>query len=125
MKFSHSIGPHGCTVRFSERPDQSIRDCLKRNGFRWEPREGIWYRRRVKGFADLVGALDRMLNPGRPDGNCWICGSPEGRFRPRGAAAPVWCDACNAKQREQEARALDPLGVDQAFEDACRDTCGL
>lgn len=123
MKFSHSIEPYGCSVRFPERPDQRVRDCLKANGFRWDPRAGLWFRRRVQGIADLLAALDRMLNPGRPDGQCWTCGSPEGRFRARGAATPVWCDACNAKQIEREAH--DPMGFDRACEDQCRDACGL
>lgn len=30
---------------------------------------------------------------------CWICKSPDGQFRNLGAATPVWCDTCFAKEQ--------------------------
>ena len=33
--------------------------------------------------------------PRKPDGACWKCKSPEGRFRSMGAFTPVWCDDCH------------------------------
>src|SRR5262249_19998081 len=69
---------------------------LKATGFRWSPSAGLWWRRRISGAADFLGALDRALNPGRPDGACWVCRSPDGFFRSEGPATPVRCDACQA-----------------------------
>lgn len=40
----------------------------------------------------------------KPDAPCWICKAPEGFFRARGAATPVWCDACNAEQCKNDIR---------------------
>ncbi len=33
---------------------------------------------------------------------CWDCGNPEGRFRPYGAATPVYCDTCHATHQAKE-----------------------
>ena len=63
---------------------------------------GLWSRQRIKGAADLIDAIDRMLNPNRPEGKCWKCGEP-GRFRGYGAATPVYCDACDAAERARRA----------------------
>jgi hypothetical protein len=121
LTFKSGIGPDGVRVTFSEKPPDAIRSILKANGFRWSPVGGLWWRRAVKGAADFLGALDRAVGPRRPEGACWACGAPEGYFRPHGAATPVYCDACHAKRQEQP----DPMGVDRAYEDACRDACGL
>lgn len=40
----------------------------------------------------------------RPVAPCWICHAPEGYFRARGAATPVWCDACNEEQSKGDVR---------------------
>lgn len=70
---------------------------------------------------------------------CWICGDAGGKFRPMGAAAPVWCDACHAKQNTSapgyglrhfrpaatSASAEDGCCSDSAYEDRCREACGL
>jgi hypothetical protein len=95
LTFKHSIQPRFVSVTFSAKPDERIRDMLKAHGFRWSP-AGHWWRSRVEGAADFLAALDRALNPGRPDGACWRCSSPQGFFRPQGAATPVYCDACYA-----------------------------
>jgi len=120
------------SLAFESKPAEGIRDMLKRNGFRWSPAAGRWWRRGCKGAADFCAALDRALNPGRPDGACWDCGSAEGFFRPYGAATPVYCDECYQAHRDQEraqssARRCqdDPMGVDRLYEDQCRDMCGL
>jgi hypothetical protein len=127
LTFTHSIGPD-VRIRFSEKPNACNRSLLKANGFRWSPASGQWWRPRVKGAADFLMALDRAINPRRPDGACWICKAPEGFFRPQGAATPVWCDACHAAVMQQvdiASECADPMGVDRAYEDACRDACGL
>jgi hypothetical protein len=118
MTFTHSIDRAGVTVRFPAKPDDSVRSMLKAHGFRWSPQAGLWWRRRIAGAADFLAALDRKLNPGRPDGACWECGNPCAYFRNEGAAAPVRCDACQAKRT-----APDP--TDLVNEDACRQACGL
>jgi hypothetical protein len=120
LTFTHSIGL-GVRIRFSAKPDGRIRDMLKANGFRWSPSAGEWWRVRVPGAADFLAALDRAVNPRRPDGACWRCQSPEGYFRPRGAATPVYCDACHAALSAPPA----PDRSDLAYEDRCREACGL
>jgi hypothetical protein len=132
LTFNHSIGPD-VRIRFSAKPDERIRAMLKANGFRWSPSAGLWWRRRISGADDFLGALDRALNPGRPDGACWVCKSPEGFFRAEGAATPVRCDACQAAIVAQR-RAIPgthenlfapPDRFDLEYEDRCRDACGL
>ncbi len=125
LTFTHSIGA-GVRIKFSDKPDERIRSMLKANGFRWSPSAGEWWRVRIAGAADFLMALDRALNPGRPDGACWTCKAPEGYFRNYGAAAPVYCDACEAKHRarsEDPRRYTDRFDLD--YEDRCRDACGL
>ena len=120
LTFKHSIGPD-VRITFSEKPSADVRAMLKANGFRWLPSGGFWWRSRVRGAADFLAALDRKVGPRRPDGACWRCKAPEGYFRPQGAAAPVYCDACHQATQGRP----DPMGVDLAYEDACRDACGL
>lgn len=117
MKFSHSIGPD-LRITFSEKPPEPIRALLKGAGFRWSPGAGCWWRRGVRGAADFLAALDRRLNPGKPDGACWSCQAPEGFFRANGPATPVYCDACWKRMKQPDA-------FDLAYEDSCRDACGL
>jgi hypothetical protein len=119
LTFQHYIGP-GIRIRFSGKPDARIRDLLKANGFRWSPGGGDWWRARVGGAADFLAALDRALNPGRPDAPCWKCGDPRGFFRNRGAATPVWCDQCHAAVVAAESQ---PDRFDLDYEDRCRDAC--
>jgi hypothetical protein len=107
MKFSILIEAHGASIMFTEKPPEPIRAMLKANGFRWSPTGGFWWRRQVKGFADFVAALERRLNPGKPDGACWKCQSPEGYFRPQGAATPVYCGDCWDTIHAHEAAAED------------------
>ena len=120
LTFKHSIGPD-VRITFSEKPSADVRAMLKANGFRWLPSGGFWWRSRVRGAADFLAALDRKVGPRRPDGACWRCKAPGGYFRPQGAAAPVYCDACHQATQQRP----DPMGVDLAYEDACRDACGL
>jgi hypothetical protein len=133
LTFTHSIGPD-VRIRFSDKPDARIRSMLKANGFRWSPSAGLWWRRRIDGTADFLAALERIIGPRRPDGACWYCQSPEGFFRPHGAATPVYCDQCHAKRQSGDG----PLGRDDGaykelpadrfdldHEDRCREACGL
>jgi hypothetical protein len=117
LTFTHSIGPD-VRIRFSAKPDEGVRAMLKANGFRWSPSAGLWWRRRITGAADFLTALDRRLNPDRPDGACWACKAPNGFFRPQGAFTPVFCDDC-WRRRQQ------PDSTDLAYEDGCREACGL
>src|SRR6516162_1915266 len=93
--FEYSIGPGDTRITFPARPSDAIRAMLKGAGFRWSPSAGCWWRRGVRGAADFLAALDRALNPKRPDGPCWRCQAPEGYYRPQGAATPVYCDDCH------------------------------
>ena len=131
LTFTHSIGPD-VRIRFSAKPDERIRSMLKANGFRWSPGEGLWWRGRISGAGDFLGALDRAIN-GPRKAKCWVCGSPDGYFRSEGAATPVRCDACQAAIVAQR-RAIPgthenlfapPDRFDLDFEDRCRDACGL
>jgi hypothetical protein len=105
---------------FDAKLDSRVRDMLKANGFRWSPAGGFWHRRQVAGFADFLSALDRVIEPGKPDGPCWKCGAP-GRYRPHGAAAPVYCDDCHKVNPPPPF----PDQFDRDYEDRCREACGL
>lgn len=98
----YSIDGRGVFVSFPNKPTPDVIGCLKRNGFRWDPMGKSWYRRKVTGSADILGALDKMINPREFDGDCWECGKP-GKFRAFGAATPVLCDECHVV-RERVAR---------------------
>ena len=119
--FTHSFDADSTRISFPAKPSDAIRALLKGAGFRWSPSGGFWWRRGCKGGADFVAALDRKLNPGRPDGACWRCQSPQGFFRPQGAATPVYCDACHAALSAPPA----PDRFDMDYEDNCRAACGL
>jgi len=118
-QFTYSIGPD-TRITFPSKPPEAIRALLKGAGFRWSPSAGCWWRRGCKGTADFITALDRKLNPGRPDGACWKCKSPQGFFRPQGAATPVYCDACHAEQAKP---VFDRFDLE--YEDRCRTACNL
>jgi hypothetical protein len=107
---------------FAAKPPEPIRAMMKANGFRWNP-EGFWWRRQVSGFADFCAALERKLNPGKADGACWRCQSPEGFFRPQGAATPVYCDTCWSILQAPNVPGGDRTDLD--YEDQCREACGL
>lgn len=117
LTFKHSMGPD-VRIRFSEKPEERIRAMLKANGYRWSPAAGEWWRRGCRGAADFLAALDRAIGPRRPDGACWACQAPEGYFRPRGAATPVYCDRCHAALTPPDRSDLD-------YEERCREACGL
>ena len=109
-------------VFFDAKPSSEMRSALKANGFRWSPQGRYWHRQRVEGAADFLCWLERACNPGRPDGACWRCKSPDGFFRPRGASTPVLCAKCRAEDLERENR---PDRTDMTYEDQCREMCGL
>lgn len=131
LTFSSSIGPD-VRIQFSAKPDARVRAMLKVHGFRWSPAAGLWWRKRVAGAADVLLALRRLIGPRKPDGACWRCQSPEGYFRPHGAATPVHCDACHAAlQAEEPTPALGGSSFvhadrfDLEHEDRCARACGL
>jgi hypothetical protein len=119
LTFKYSIGPD-VRLTCSEKPDADVRSILKANGFRWSPVGGFWWRIQVRGTADFLAALEKKIGPRRPDGACWECQSPDGYFRPYGAASPVFCDRCHEAHQQ-----TDPMALDRLYEDSCRDACGL
>ena len=130
MSYKSNILPgYGVEIKFDAKPPAHVLSALKANGFRWSPGAKAWSRRRIVGVADFLGWLDKAMHPGRPDGKCWECGDPNGFFRNQGAATPVYCAQCHAKHVAAEAAhaapVADPLGVDAAYEDSCRQACGL
>lgn len=127
MSYRHYISNGDVRIRFDAQPSADVRRILKASGFRWSPREGVWWRRRVSGAADVLTAIDKQLHKesGAPDGKCWKCGEP-GHFRSYGAATPVYCDACEAENRQaREVRDFRPDPIDMAYEDDCARRCGL
>ena len=99
MTFTHTIAPRFVSIRFSEKPPDDVRSILKAHGFRWSPQSGAWSRNRVTGAADVFSTIDKALRPADwSDAPCWSCRRP-GRFRNRGAAAPVYCDHCDKIDR--------------------------
>ena len=83
-------------ISFESKPESQILNCLKANGFRWNPAMQVWYRRKASGVHNIIGAIQKMMRPANePDGQCWECKQP-GLFRNYGPATPVLCDACNA-----------------------------
>ena len=134
-QFTHHIDANATRIAFPSKPSEAIRALLKGAGFRWSPSGGFWWRRGCKGAEDFILALDRKLNPDRPDGGCWRCQSPQGFFRPQGAATPVYCDACFAELSKPEHTCAGMHDVscdachtdrfDLDYEDRCRDACGL
>ena len=129
--FKYSIGSGETRISFLDKPGEEIRSFLKGAGFRWSPSAACWWRRGYKGAADFLAALERRMNPGRPDGACWRCKSAQGFFRPQGAATPVYCNACwdyvegkpPKAERGEEVPRIDRFDLD--YEDRCREACGL
>lgn len=82
-----------------------------------------------RGRAEHYGCP--KYDPANQVSPCWDCQSPDGRFRRYGAATPVLCDECDRKRRDADkARAAArtafvPDAFDMAYEDQCRDACGL
>jgi len=96
MKYHSGITQGVVRVAFAEKPPEAIRSALKRNGFRWAKYQGEWQAHCWNGAAAFLAWLDRQMNPGKPDGACWVCGKP-GRFRPHGASTPIRCDECQER----------------------------
>jgi hypothetical protein len=128
--YTVSLG-HDTVIRFPQKPSAEIRSLLKSAGFRWSPTAACWWRRGVQGAADFLDQLDKRLHPGRPDGACWRCKSPEGFFRPQGPATPVYCDPCWKTLQENLAKVErgEPVPrvdrFDLEYEDRCKEACGL
>lgn len=52
---------NGVEVRFNAKPEKTIIDSLKANGFRWSPRNTLWYARdtqKAREFAQKMAAFD-------------------------------------------------------------------
>ena len=117
VTMSHKIyRPGGVEIFFSAKPPAAVLAILKANGYRWT-REGggYWWKHRAGDAADLIAALQVALDRAQGVVNyykCWGCGSDKGIMRSRGAAAPVWCDECNAKD---EAARKDSAQADAAL----------
>jgi hypothetical protein len=92
----------GVQLRFSEKPNETIRAALKANGFRWSPAGGCWWRNKVTGAADFIGWLRDQINPPAAQAYpCWRCKQP-GELRNYGAAAPVLCEPCHLAHEGQD-----------------------
>lgn len=84
---------HGAAhIRFDAKPPAKIIAALKRNGFRWSPREQYWWRGKVEGAADLITWIDKQLHlrPG-PMGSAGIADRRKGTFG--NAARRLQCGA--------------------------------
>ena len=67
MMFHYSF-TGGATIWFDTKPPDDVRQILRANGFRWHPASQRWWRRKVTGAADVLGASQKALAPKRPDG---------------------------------------------------------
>jgi hypothetical protein len=91
-------------ISFDAKPEDKILAILKAHSFRWNPASRAWWRAKVHGAADVIGAIERAMRPANePDGPCWTCGLP-GRFRHYGAATPVLCDRCHEQHESISGR---------------------
>ena len=140
VTFGYVIGPHTQIV-FPAKPSESIRSMLKGAGFRWSRFGGCWVRRGVKGAADFLAALEKRIDQEagtrRPNGRCHDCQSPNGFFRAYAATTSVLCADCHSKRAAgirtghygpgnfTDHEPAQPDVTDLAFEDSCRDACGL
>ena len=112
----------------------------KYDGTCCECRKPIRRGQQIKFFGRGTAAHGNCLapngetNPANVVAPCWICGDSNGLFRQRGAATPVWCDACNERENAKtktvgnvrfNASAEDYCCSDAAYEDACARACGL
>jgi hypothetical protein len=126
MKLEYDIGHGQTTLTFSGKPSADVRSAMKANRYRWSPSGGYWWKRGSTDAADLIGAIQTMLDREagirRPDGPCWKCKDREGFLRNRGAAAPVLCDSCNQADIDHQNR---PDAFDLRYEDDCARQCGL
>jgi hypothetical protein len=94
--YTCQFGPTGVCVQFPQRPPPEAIQALKLRGFRWNPAGHYWWKRHAADTPAVLDALRAIFAPvPTPRGPCWICGAP-GTFRNRGAATPVYCDACAA-----------------------------
>lgn len=125
MQMQSSISHGYVEMRFSGKPSEKVRMCLKGHGFRWNPNAQVWWRSTVRGAADAILAVRGILHreAGLPDGQCWSCQSPDGKFRQLGAATPVLCESCYRKSVDamDDGHAPD---VDLLYEDQCARVCG-
>ena len=126
----HDITGNQSTLTFPGKPSPAIRAALKNNRYRWSPSGGYWWKSGATGSADFAAhlrvMLDREAGIRRPDAPCWKCKDPAGFLRARGAAAPVYCDACNAADlKAEDDHRNAPDGFDLLVEDSYRDRCGL
>lgn len=99
--------PRGIAFKFDHKPREAIRSALKANKFRWSPSSGTWWRDRAGEWADLLQWIRDNLESDssanrQPVGACWECKDPNGYFRIRAAASPVYCDSCHARHVEEE-----------------------
>lgn len=96
MQYSYKIGRDGFTVRFDGKPSEAVRNCLKRHGMRWSPGAQLWWRSKITGAADVIKGINILL--GRE------------------------ADAVDVEDGHSPMGGVD---VDLAYEDQCRDACGL
>lgn len=113
MKLTIEAGNGMVAFKFDGKPDDDVRAMLKHAGFRWNPAGGVWWRRKVAGYADVAQAIRDHWNPPalvlRP---CWDCKAPNGTMRRYGPATPVLCPVCAARyQAQRDDQIVAPLAT--------------
>lgn len=94
--YTCQLGSTAVCIQFPQRPPEDAIKALKLHGFRWNPAGHYWWKGHAAGTSAVLDSLRAIFNPvPPPSAPCWICGAP-GTLRNRGAASPVYCDACAA-----------------------------
>lgn len=53
-------------ILFPDKPSSSVRDQLKRRGFRWSPRAGAWQRQLTANGLEAARAIGATINQEEP-----------------------------------------------------------
>ena len=57
MTITYNTEKNGIELRFSSKPDASVLDMLKENGFRWSGKQKMWYARKTDERVALVNSI--------------------------------------------------------------------
>lgn len=66
----HNQEYHGLELIFDQRPDQSVIDSLKEQGFRWHNKKKLWFAKETEtrlAFANRLGAIDAPEKTAEPE----------------------------------------------------------
>lgn len=127
MKYKSFVQSRYSEFKFDGKPDEAIRSCLKRNGYRWNPASGVWWAAKATGYADVCAAIDKLIHKasGAPDGVCHRCQSPQGFWRSFAARTMLQCAECWHKTLQELEPQSQFIDVDRMHEDDCARACGL